>query len=78
MSEPIKKYRSVHEIAVYVGVSDCTIHRAIAAGQLTSYAVRGRRFLTYEDADRWIKSGRNRHPRKGRGRHRRDLAEATA
>ncbi len=61
------KYKSLAEAAKYAGCSQRFLRRQIAAGDLVSYLVGGRRFVTLAGIDRMMEQHRNRRPGKGRG-----------
>ena len=65
--ELCKKYRSLAEAAPYGGCSERFLRRQIAAGELVSYLVGGRRFVTFAGIDKMMEAHKNRRSRKGRG-----------
>ena len=66
-TEPSPKYVSLAEAAKYAGCSERFLRRRISAGELISYLVGGRRFVTLAGIDRMMEQHSNQQPRKGRG-----------
>ena len=62
-----RHYRSLAEGANYAGCSVRFLQRQISKGDLVSFLVGGRRFITFEEIDRMMHRNRNRRPRHGRG-----------
>ncbi len=66
-TEPTPKYVSLAEAAQYAGCSQRFLRRRIAAGDLVSSLVGGRRFVTLAAIDQMMEQHSNRQPKKGRG-----------
>lgn len=66
-TEPTPKYVSLAEAAKYAGCSQRLLRRRIAAGDLVSYLLGGRRFVTLAGIDQMMERNRDRQPKRGRG-----------
>ena len=66
-TEPTPKYVSLAEAAAYAGCSQRFLRRRIAAGDLISSLVSGRRFVTLAAIDQMMEQHNNRQPKTGRG-----------